>query len=83
MLRAGENVFECLIPRLPLRPGVYAIRGGLTDKALASIAARGYHSRPDFFTVTAGEASLALNHQMAMNDLVEMQVEWPVDPGRR
>jgi ABC-type polysaccharide/polyol phosphate transport system ATPase subunit len=76
-IRRGINEFRCRIPRLPLCPGVYGIRGGFVDLGTFSpIALLGYENKPDFFSVKAGQATMKSNAQSTMNDLVTMQVEW-------
>ena len=73
----GEHWLACLLPELLLRPGVYAIRGGIGDAiSQAALAARGYEDSPCFFTVAGQEASRANNWQQLQNDLVDMKVEW-------
>ena len=73
----GVNEFHCRIPRLPLCPGVYAIRGSIADgTTLTSIAHRGFENRPDYFSVTSREATPHTNVQSILNDLVTIKVEW-------
>jgi ABC-type polysaccharide/polyol phosphate transport system ATPase subunit len=76
-LRQGTNVFRCRIPKVPFCPGVYSIRAGIVDLAtLAPLALMGYENSPDFFTVKASEANLRSNTDSAMNNLIEMSVEF-------
>jgi hypothetical protein len=73
----GEHSLACLLPELLLRPGVYAIRGGIGDAiSQAALAVRGYEDSPCFFTVAAQEASRGNNWQQLQNDLVDLKVEW-------
>jgi ABC-type polysaccharide/polyol phosphate transport system ATPase subunit len=77
MVERGENEFRCRIPNLPLRPGTYAIRGGIADKAtLMGIAVKGYEDAPSFFTVKSEQSDRTGNFQSLMNDLVEIPAEW-------
>ena len=73
----GEHALVCLLPALLLRPGVYAIRGGIGDAgSQVGLATRGYEDSPCYFTVAGKKASRANNWQQLQNDLVEMEVEW-------
>jgi ABC-type polysaccharide/polyol phosphate transport system ATPase subunit len=73
----GANQFVCLLPELPLTPGVYAIRGGVGDVATqAAISVRGYRDAPDFFTVVESAASRTNNHQSVMGALVSIKNQW-------
>jgi hypothetical protein len=76
-IRPGENEFRCRIPNLPLRPGVYAIRGGVSDAATRmAIALLGHHDAPAFFTVTSDQPDRTGNMRSLLHDLVEIPVEW-------
>jgi lipopolysaccharide transport system ATP-binding protein len=73
----GANQFVCLFPELPLRPGVYAIQGGVADVATqAAIAVRGYRDAPDFFTVVESTVNRTNNHQAVMGALVSIENQW-------
>jgi ABC-type polysaccharide/polyol phosphate transport system ATPase subunit len=73
----GANQFVCLLPELPLRPGVYAIRGGVADVVTqAAISVRGYRDAPDFFTVVESTVNRANNHQAVMGALISIENQW-------
>ena len=76
-VRPGENEFRCRIPDLPLRPGVYAVRGGVTDLGtFTAITLRGYQNAPGFFTVESDQPDRDSNLRSAANDLVAIRAEW-------
>jgi ABC-type polysaccharide/polyol phosphate transport system ATPase subunit len=76
VMQQGQNVFQCRIPRLPLRAGVFAIRGGVVDgKTLAPIATHGYDNKADFFVVKPEKATKTVNSHLLQNALIEMQTE--------
>lgn len=73
----GEHALTCLLPELLLRPGVYAIRGGIGAAiSQVALAVRGYQDAPTFFTVVERKVSCGSNWQLAQNDLVSMKAEW-------
>ena len=73
----GEHLLTCRLPELVLRPGVYAIRGGIGDAiSHVGLAVRGYEDAPTFFTVVSPKVSSGNNWQLAQNDLVSMKAEW-------
>jgi ABC-type polysaccharide/polyol phosphate transport system ATPase subunit len=73
----GANQFVCLLPELPLRPGVYAIQGGVGDIATqAAISMRGYRDAPDFFTVEESAVNRTNNHQSVVGALISIQSQW-------
>jgi ABC-type polysaccharide/polyol phosphate transport system ATPase subunit len=75
-VRPGENEFRCRIPNLPLRPDVYAVRGGISDSSGISMALLGYQDTPSFFTVKSAQADRTSNLQASLNDLVAIYAEW-------
>jgi hypothetical protein len=77
IVRPGENQFRCRIPNLPLRPGIYAIRGGVTDLAtFMPITTWGYQDAPGFFTVESDQPDRDSNFRSHNNDLVTIPAEW-------
>ncbi len=73
----GEHSLVCRLPELLLRPGVYAIRGGIGDAiSHVGLAVTGYEDAPTFFTVVERRVSRANNWQLMQNDLVVMKAEW-------
>jgi hypothetical protein len=77
MVRPGDNEFRCRIPYLPFRPGIYAVRGGLTDLAtFTPIALLGYQNAPCFFTVEADHSDGDNNLLSQTNGLVTIPAEW-------
>jgi ABC-type polysaccharide/polyol phosphate transport system ATPase subunit len=73
----GENQLVCLLPKLPLRPGVYAIRGGVSDlETQEGISVRGYRDAPDFFTVVESAVNRTNNHQAVMGALISIEIQW-------
>jgi lipopolysaccharide transport system ATP-binding protein len=73
----GTNELACLLPELVLRPGVFAIRGGIGDAvSRQALAVLGYENSPAYFTVEAPKASHANNWQLLQNDLVTIKVKW-------
>ncbi len=76
-VRPGKNEFRCRIPNLPLRPGSYAVRGGVTDLAtFMPIALLGYQNAPSFFTIESGQSDRDGNLRSLANDLVTIRAEW-------
>lgn len=73
----GENEFRCRIPCLPLRPGIYAVRGGIADMVtFMPIALLGYENAPSFFTIKSDQPDRTRNWQSLTQDLVAMKAEW-------
>jgi ABC-type polysaccharide/polyol phosphate transport system ATPase subunit len=73
----GANQFVCLLPELPLRPGVYAIQGSVGEIATqAAISVRGYRDVPDFFTVVESVVNRTNNHQAAVGALISIENQW-------
>jgi ABC-type polysaccharide/polyol phosphate transport system ATPase subunit len=76
-IQLGENSFSCRLPKLPLRPGVYAIRGVVFDAStFLAVSHLGYQDTPVFFTVLPDRVSRAGNLQSQQKDLVTLEVEW-------
>ncbi len=73
----GQNQLVCLLPMLPLRPGVYAIRGGVSDIATqAAISVRGFRDAPDYFTIVESDVNRTNNHQATMGALISIESQW-------
>ncbi len=73
----GPNQLVCLLPELPLRPGVYAIQGGVGDVATqAAISVRGYRDAPDFFTVVESAVNRTNNFQAVTGALISIESQW-------
>jgi hypothetical protein len=73
---AGEGRFSCVIPRLPLMSGTYALRIGIADfQTKLPVALAGWHDQPATMTVVSDSTMLA-NAQMTLHQLVTVDVEW-------
>jgi len=82
-IQPGENRFRCRIPALPLCPGNYAVRGGVTDlNTSIAIAVLGFQDSPHFFAVKSGRVDRISNWHAMLNDLVSVSVEWSDQFGR-
>jgi len=78
VIQPGENRFRCRIPRLPLCPGNYAIRGGVSDLSTSmALALLGFQDAPHFFAVKGAHVDKKSNWHALLNDLVSVPVEWP------
>jgi ABC-type polysaccharide/polyol phosphate transport system ATPase subunit len=76
-IQPGENKFRCRIPTLPLCPGNYAIRGGVSDlNTSMAIALLGFQDSPNFFAVKSAQVDRTSNWHALLNDLVSVPVEW-------
>jgi lipopolysaccharide transport system ATP-binding protein len=76
-IHRGLNEFRCRIPSLPLRPAVYAIRGGVSDSSTnIAMAVLGYQDAPSFFTVGPDHVSRTTNFQADSDALISVPVEW-------
>ena len=76
-LLPGAHRLVCRIPRLPLRPGTYAMRAGLAEPPLFSALDNiGYGDAPTFFTVLPAETSRAGNLHAMSSTLVDIEVDW-------
>jgi len=76
-LRQGENIFRCRIPKLPLRPGSYALRGGIMDsRTLLAMALLGYEDKPTYFTIKGQDSDYTSNLRSLLGDLVEIDADW-------
>jgi hypothetical protein len=76
-IQPGENRFRCRIPVLPLCPGNYAIRGGVSDlNTSMAIAILGFQDPPNFFTVKGAQIDRTSNWHALLNDLISVPVEW-------
>ncbi len=75
-LAPGSGELECQIPRLPLQPGRYALRGRLVElKSGSPLDTFGRDGPPAFFHVTA-QACYQANLHRGIGDLVELPVDW-------
>jgi ABC-type polysaccharide/polyol phosphate transport system ATPase subunit len=76
-IEVGAGTLACRLPEFPLQAGVYAIRGGIGEvESRTAFAVRGYRDKPDFFTVSAGEASRVNNFKMGSSDLIAIRTDW-------
>lgn len=76
-IQPGENQFRCRIPTLPLCPGNYAIRGGVSDlNTSMAIALLGFQDSPSFFAVKGAQVDRTSNWHALLSDLVSVPVEW-------
>jgi len=75
-LDAGEGELTCVIPRLPLVGGRYALRAGILDfDTRLPLALVGWHDTPSVLDVRSS-ASVLSNTQMAANQMITMDVDW-------
>jgi hypothetical protein len=76
-LPAGFGEIECMVPRLPLSAGRYAVRLAVLDAdAKMPLALRGFHDAPVYFEVKI-PTSLRNNYRMFMKDLIVLEdVTW-------
>ncbi len=73
---AGEGSQSCVIPRLPLVGGNYALRVNMADAETRNpLALYGWHDAPAALAVRSPAAHLA-NAQVALNQLVRVDVDW-------
>ena len=77
----GNGQFVCDLPVLQLRPGNYALRGGIADAAtFASISNKGRDgTAPTLFTVasTPEQSTVLDNYYRLLNTLIDIPVEFP------
>jgi len=77
VIEPGEHRAECVITKLPLRPGVYAICGGITvPPTMAPMALLGFDGPANNFIVSGATATREENVKLMNKDLVEIDVEW-------
>ncbi|WP_242097924.1 ATP-binding cassette domain-containing protein [Sphingomonas sp. CROZ-RG-20F-R02-07] len=75
-LHAGRNIFTCLMPRLPLAGGRYAVRAAIIDpETHFPLAMYGYDARGFVLDVAPIEGRWG-NLQMLGGLLTEFEVEW-------
>jgi ABC-type polysaccharide/polyol phosphate transport system ATPase subunit len=73
---AGAGMLSCLIPRLPLLGGRYAVRAAILDaETLVPLALFGYWG-PATVLLVSSRPSLLNNGKMAVNQLVTIDVDW-------
>jgi len=76
-VEAGPGVLTAVLPRFPVQPGVYAVRGGIGDAgSLAPLSSKGYRDSPHFFTVVPSDVSRTANYKVQHGDLVDFDVDW-------
>jgi ABC-type polysaccharide/polyol phosphate transport system ATPase subunit len=76
MLGPGEGELTCLIPRLPLVGGRYALRAGIVDAATRHPLALYGWDGPAAVLDVRSKAGLQSNMQMTLQQLITMDVEW-------
>lgn len=75
-LDAGTGVLTCVIPRLPLLGGRYALRAAIVDyHTRQPLALYGWHDAAAVLEVRSS-ASLVSNAQLTMQQLVTIDVDW-------
>ena len=78
-LSPGEGELSCVIPALPLVPGLYMLRAAINEAASdVRLAGCGW-SRPGPTVTIEGRPDLLTNAQIQMGQLVTLDVDW----GRR
>ncbi len=73
-LEAGEGSLSCLIPRLTLTAGTYAMRVVFAEPGGALLVMFGFEDAPLYFTVESGASAIDNLHEMS-GDLVTLAVE--------
>jgi ABC-type polysaccharide/polyol phosphate transport system ATPase subunit len=73
-LEAGEGSLSCLIPRLTLTAGTYAMRVIFAEPGGGLLVMFGYENPPLFFTVGSGASAVDNLHEMS-GDLVTLAVQ--------
>jgi lipopolysaccharide transport system ATP-binding protein len=73
-LVAGEGTLSCLLPRLTLTAGTYALRVVVAEPGGAILAMFGFAEPPLFFDVVAGASAVDNMHAMS-GDLVTLAVD--------
>ncbi len=73
---AGSGTLTCVMPRLPLRPGRYALKAAIVSAETGILLAlRGWEDVPCMFEVASLASYTDSIHALA-GDLVEVAVEW-------
>ncbi len=73
-LDAGEGTLSCIIPRLTLTAGTYAMRVVLAEPDGTLLVMFGFEDTPLFFNVASGASAVDNMHEMS-GDLVTLAVE--------
>jgi len=73
-LVAGEGTLSCVIPRLTLTAGTYAMRVVLAEADGTLLAMFGFEDAPLYFHVASGASAVDNMHEMS-GDLVTLAVE--------
>jgi hypothetical protein len=73
-LEAGEGMLSCILPRLTLTAGTYAMRVVLAEPDGTLLAMSGVEDAPLYFNVTSGASAVDNMHEMS-GDLVTLAVE--------
>jgi len=72
----GKGKLQCTIPHLPLLPGTYALKAGISDPEISSpITQIGWENSPVFFTVKCSADNVE-NIRVFAGDLITMDVIW-------
>ena len=73
-LAAGEGMLSCILPRLTLTAGTYAMRVVLAEPEGTLLAMFGFEDAPLYFNVASGASAVDNMHEMS-GDLVTLTVE--------
>ncbi len=73
-LEAGEGMLSCILPRLTLTAGTYAMRVVLAEPEGTLLAMFGFEDAPLYFNVASGASAVDNLHEMS-GDLVTLTVE--------
>ncbi len=72
-LDAGEGTLSCIIPRLTLTAGTYAMRVVLAEPDGTLLVMFGFEDAPLYFNVASGASAVDNMHEMS-GDLVTLAV---------
>lgn len=76
IIQQGEGELSCLIPAMPLAPGMYLLKVAISDlTTLHPLALSGWIDTPIEFTVNTAPNLLA-NSLQSINQLVKLNVRW-------
>jgi lipopolysaccharide transport system ATP-binding protein len=76
-LEEGEGELSCIVPRLPLLPGVYLMRVGINDARSGLLLATSGWTGSGLVFEVKGTPSRLSNAQRKLGQLVELDVQWP------
>ena len=77
VLEPGEGELHCVIPRLPLAGGRYALRAGISDAHVRlPHAVRGWDGGATMIDVRVPSTTLAEIVKMGLQQLVSLDVDW-------